>query len=166
MEAGLSLGSNLGDRAGHLDACTRAIGRLSGVDIVATSSIYETEPVDVPDAYADLSFLNSVVIVETTLSAAALFAGTKLLQETLFGARDSAERNAPRAIDIDIIYCDALCVATDELQIPHPRASERRFVMAPLAEVRPALRLPNTHGTVQDLLSALPADGKVVLFAP
>ncbi len=157
MEAGLSLGSNLGNRVEHLRQAVRHLAALPGVRILAKSRVYETEPVEVPDAYRGLSFLNAVVILRWSGSARDLLRETKSIEAE--AGRTRGERNAPRPLDIDIIYAGSEVVDEPDLTVPHPRARERRFVLEPLADVRPALVLPGGDTTVREALAALPPGG-------
>ena len=163
MEAGLSLGSNLGDRLANLAAARDRIAADGALALTAQSPVYETDPVDVPRAHRTLKFLNAVLIVETALSAAALL---PLLQEIerKIGRQPGQPRNAPRVIDIDIIYAGRRTVRRGNLVIPHPRWQERRFVVQPLCDVRPALRLPGQAAAVAAILAYLPAAPRVKLW--
>jgi 2-amino-4-hydroxy-6-hydroxymethyldihydropteridine diphosphokinase len=147
----LSLGSNLGDRESNLRA---AIERLSSPDlrVLRTSPVYETEPVDYT---AQGWFLNLVVEAQTALLPMQLLARTGEIERALGRVRTVAK--GPRTIDIDILlYADAV-VRRATLEIPHPRMAERRFVLAPLADLAPGLRHPVTHQTVREMLAAAPA---------
>lgn len=131
MIAHLSLGSNLGDRAGHLKD---ALDCLEGDDVhvVRRSSVYETEP---QEFLSQPWFLNMVAEVETTLSPHELLSRILGIERNL--GRIRVTPKGPRIIDIDILLYGELTVDTDELQIPHPRLGERRFVLEPLAELVP-----------------------------
>jgi 2-amino-4-hydroxy-6-hydroxymethyldihydropteridine diphosphokinase len=143
----LSLGSNVGDREANLRA---AIERLP---VLRTSPIYETEPVD----YTDQPwFLNLVVEVETHLSPHELLKTTSRIEHELGRTRDIPK--GPRTIDIDILLFGDTVMNTPDLQIPHPRMAERRFVLAPLADLAPALRHPVTQRTVREMLAAAPPE--------
>ncbi len=164
MEAGLALGSNLGDRLGLLKEAKKRILAIEGVSPVAQSRIYETGPVDVPGEFADMPFLNSVLVIETAMPVEKL-AGLLKSIELDMGRVPSAVRNSPRPIDIDLVYAGMLHMKTRALEIPHPRWAIRRFVVQPLADVRPALRIPGQSGSVTDVLAALKGAGGVELFA-
>ena len=147
----LSLGCNLGDREANLWA---AIERLAAPDlrVVRTSPVYETEPVE----YTHQSwFLNLVVEAETGLFPMQLLARTGKIERALGRVRTVAK--GPRTIDIDILLYGQTVVHSATLEIPHPRMSERRFVLAPLADLAPGLRHPVTHRTVREMLDAAPA---------
>ncbi len=164
MEAGISIGSNLGDRLANLRASREGIASIPAVQVVASSPVYETEPVGVKPEYRDLKFLNTVLIVETTLSADELQEALAAVEEKL-GRLRGDDRFAPRIIDIDILYAGPLVTETERLTLPHPRWARRRFVVQPLADVRASLILPGVSQTVQDILDALPPGEDVALFA-
>ncbi len=133
------------------------------VQFVDQSSAYETEPVDVEEEYRALKFLNSVLIVESPHTAEEWLPKVKKIENTLHRLR-SEDRNAPRTIDIDILFTADEVVDSDLLQIPHPRWAERRFVVEPLAEVRPDLTLPGSPDSVRKILERMPASDDVRLF--
>jgi 2-amino-4-hydroxy-6-hydroxymethyldihydropteridine diphosphokinase len=132
----LALGSNLGNREGYL---RRAIAALppSGVQVQRVSSIYETEPVDFLN---QPWFLNCVLEAETTLEPPALLEALRSIESQLGSQKKFAK--GPRKIDLDILLYGYETIATPELQVPHPRMLERRFVLTPLAELAPELKHP------------------------
>lgn len=130
MRAFLGMGSNLGDRWAYL---RDAVDSLA--DVVAVSSVYETDPVGGPadqDAY-----LNLVVELDTELTARQLMSVGQRLQAA--ADRVQAERWGPRTLDVDVLWIDGVTVDEPDLQVPHARMFERRFVLAPLAELAPEL---------------------------
>jgi len=129
VRAFLSLGSNLGDRRRRL---REAVDSLPGV--VRVSPVYETEPVGGPP---QPDYLNLVVEVETDLSPRALLGLCHRLESA--AGRMPGERWGPRPLDVDVLLVDDLVVDEPDLTIPHPRMQERRFVMAPLADIAPEL---------------------------
>ncbi len=147
----LSLGSNLGDREASL---RRALERLEAPDlrIRRVSAIYETEPQDVRD---QPWFLNLVAEADTDLFPKQLLARVQKIELEL--GRKRGRPKGPRTIDIDILFYGESTVATGELTIPHPRLTQRRFVLEPLAELAPELRHPVGRRTVRELLAAAPA---------
>ena len=149
-EVYLGLGSNLGDREANL---RRALELLTayGVKVQQLSPIYETEPVDAPDSGP---FLNAVCQAETPLDPQALLRTAKAIEEAL--GRSSGPRNAPRAIDIDILLYGDLVLDTPELTIPHPRMADRAFVLAPLADIAVGIMHPVLGKTVQEMLNQAP----------
>lgn len=164
MEIGLSLGSCLGDRLAHLRDARRAIGALRDVSVCAASPVYETEPVGVQPAFAGLPYLNAVLILETERDLDALRVELSDI-EAAAGRVRSADRFAPRTLDIDILYAGDLRRDSATLTVPHPRWAERRFVVQPLADVRPDLVLPGCAETVRQRLDAIPLTPAVRLFA-
>ncbi len=149
----LAVGSNLGDRLGTLQGCVQAIGGLPDTDVLAISPVYETAPVGGP---AQPDYLNAVLIARTGLDPLGLLAATQRI-EADFG-RVRAERFGPRSLDIDIIaYADE--VGGDPvLTLPHPRAHERAFVLAPWHDIDPGASLPG-RGPVAALLAGLGRGG-------
>jgi 2-amino-4-hydroxy-6-hydroxymethyldihydropteridine diphosphokinase len=145
----LSVGSNLGDRLGTLQGCVQAIGGLKDTDVLAISPVYETDPVGGP---AQPDYLNAVLIVATGLRPRDLLAATGRI-EADFG-RIRSERFGPRTLDIDIISYAEEVSGDPVLTLPHPRAHERAFVLAPWLDIDPAARLPG-RGPVTDLLARL-----------
>lgn len=125
----LGLGSNLGDRREHLRA---AIASLPGV--TAMSDLYETDPVGGP---SQGRYLNLVVEIETDLEPHALLGVCHRIESAAGRVRDV--RWGPRTLDVDILWIDGVVVDTPDLQIPHPRMHERRFVLEPLSELDPTL---------------------------
>jgi len=146
----LSLGSNIGDRESHLHA---AIERLAEhVRVLRVSPIYETEPVDYTD---QRWFLNLVVEAETTLFPLQLLARIQKIERALGRVRGIPK--GPRTIDIDILLHGRTIMRTPTLEIPHPRLAERRFVLAPLADLAPDLRHPATRRSIRELLEGAPS---------
>jgi 2-amino-4-hydroxy-6-hydroxymethyldihydropteridine diphosphokinase len=155
MEVCLSLGSNLGDRLAQLVDCRNTLSEIPFVEMRGQSAVYETDPVDVPDEFSHLPFLNAVVLLQTVVPALELFDWVKSIESDLSGGH-SHRGNRPRMIDIDMIYADDTFLETDKLVLPHPRAESRRFVLEPLAELRGDMLFPGTTSTVSSLLAALP----------
>jgi 2-amino-4-hydroxy-6-hydroxymethyldihydropteridine diphosphokinase len=145
----LAVGSNLGDRLGTLQECVTAIGRLPDTDVLAISPVYETEPVGGP---AQPDYLNAVLIVETGLRPGELLDAAHRI-EADFG-RVRAERFGPRTLDIDIISYAGQVSDDPVLTLPHPRAHERAFVLAPWRDIDAHAELPG-RGPVSDLLAGL-----------
>lgn len=163
MELALSLGSNLGDRLQNLSTARSAIAALPHVRLIASSPVYDTEPVDVPDAHRERTFLNAILIVESDSSLNELAPQLRELEHRL-GRTRSADRNAPRVIDIDIIAAGIEHLSRADLVVPHPRWKERRFVVQPLADVRPDWVLPGERRSVREVLAALPERPTVALY--
>jgi 2-amino-4-hydroxy-6-hydroxymethyldihydropteridine diphosphokinase len=151
----LSLGSNIGERA---ESIARAIAELRGrgVRVVMRSSLYETEPVEF---LAQGWFLNCVVEVETDLAAGELM---RLLLDIERGmGRERMTPKGPRIIDVDILLFGSQVVREADLEIPHPRMAERRFVLVPLTEIAPSARHPVLKKSVAELLAATPDRSEV-----
>ena len=144
----LSLGSNLGDRAAHL---ARAIERLSedGVRIARRSSLYQTEPVEFLEQGW---FLNVAVEAETELMPRQLLRVVRHVEHQL--GRKRMVHAGPRTVDIDILLYGANIVRAAELEIPHPRMADRRFVLVPMAEIAPMLRHPVLRLNMTEMLAA------------
>jgi|SRR5579871_742184 len=143
----LSLGSNIGDRAGNLNAAIVALPE-AGFRVKKVSSFYETEPVD----YLKQDwFVNCVVEGESELPAATLLTRLREIEARMGSKKVIAK--GPRILDIDILLFGDETIATPELQVPHPRMTQRRFVLAPLAEIAPEVRHPLWQGSVKDLLA-------------
>jgi 2-amino-4-hydroxy-6-hydroxymethyldihydropteridine diphosphokinase len=132
VRAFIGLGSNLGDRRGYLEAAVDGL-RAAG-DVVAVSPLYETAPVGGPDQGA---FLNVVVQLDTVDDPRTLLARCQALE--LAAERVRLERWGPRTLDADVLYMDGVEVDEEDLVVPHPRLWERRFVLAPLADLAPDL---------------------------
>jgi 2-amino-4-hydroxy-6-hydroxymethyldihydropteridine diphosphokinase len=144
-QAYLSLGANLGDRLGQLK---QALNHLrSAGSLEAISSCYETKPVGYPD---QPDFLNLACKITTELSPDELLKTLKMIERQM--GRQPSFRNAPRPIDIDILFFDDLVLDSAELVIPHPRISERAFVLAPLADIDPEIVHPLSGLTVREML--------------
>ena len=151
----VALGSNLGERLQKLQGAVAALADTPGVFVTAVSSVYETEPVDTPDGSE--SFLNAVVLVDSTLPAHMLLERA-LAIESAFGRDRSGERNAPRPLDVDLIVVGKRKAAEEDLTLPHPRAHERAFVLVPWHEVEPDAELAG-HGPVAELLEKVDQSG-------
>jgi 2-amino-4-hydroxy-6-hydroxymethyldihydropteridine diphosphokinase len=153
MKVGIGLGSNVGDRLQNLQHAKRNLLSLSPEQWHAQSPVYETEPVGCPAGAA--KFLNAVLEIEFTGAPATLL--KKLLAyEKAHGRDRSAGVNAPRTIDLDILYFGEQEMLTKDLVIPHPRMAERRFVLLPLSTIRPDMIIKGTGKTVRQLLRELP----------
>lgn len=151
MRAGIALGSNLGERSAILK---EAIGHLAllhrkGHGEFLASSLHETLPVDCPPGSPP--FLNGAVELETSLQPLELLHHLQNL-EAAFGRPQAREYHAPRTLDLDLLYCDEMTLSHPELELPHPRILDRPFVLIPLVEIRPNLRLPGWSMCCKDYL--------------
>ena len=135
----LGLGSNLGDRAAHL---RRAVAALE--DVVGVSPVFETDPVGGPEQGP---YLNLVVELDTTLDPRGLLARCAALESA--AGRVRKERWGPRTLDADVLWVDGQQVDEPDLQVPHPRMWERRFVLAPLAALAPDLVAASAVGAAE-----------------
>jgi 2-amino-4-hydroxy-6-hydroxymethyldihydropteridine diphosphokinase len=153
----LSLGSNLGERYPNLQGGLNALADTPDVWVTGVSAVYETAPLESPDD-AGL-FLNAVVLADTTLSADRLL-DRALAIEDAYDRQRSGVRNAPRTLDIDlIVFGDKVC-KTEELELPHPRAAERAFVLRPWFDLEPDAEIPG-YGAVAALLDKVGEEGVV-----
>jgi 2-amino-4-hydroxy-6-hydroxymethyldihydropteridine diphosphokinase len=150
----LSLGSNLGDRLDNLQGAIDALFDAPGLDFVAISPVYETKPVGGPEQD---DFLNVVIVANSRLAPESLLERVLGIEEAM--DRTRAVRWGPRTLDIDIVTIGELISEAPELLLPHPRAHERAFVLAPWSDVEPDASLPG-QGRVTDLLPAV-ADQQV-----
>jgi len=154
MRACIAFGSNLGDRLLMLRqarACLVASPLLAPPFLA--SGVYLTSPVDCPPGSEP--FLNAVLEAELTGEPLALLRDLRGLEAAL-GRPGKSKRNAPRCIDLDLLYVGEIEMETEELVLPHPGISTRGFVLEPLAEIRPGLVLPGQTLTVSKLLNKLP----------
>ena len=136
-KAYLSIGSNLGDRLASLQGAVELLAARSGVTVLRSSRVYETDPVGGPP---QPDFLNAVIEVETSLSPRDLLAACHAAEDSLARLRD--QRWGPRTIDVDILTFGDEAVEEPDLTVPHPRMHERGFVLAPLLELDSHPRLP------------------------
>ena len=140
-QAVVSLGSNIEPRERRLADALAAIAALPQPRLVKASSIRETDPVDVPEEFRNLRFLNQIAVCETTLEAHDFLHRLQTIENAQGRVRGPA-RNVPRTIDLDLIAFGDLVMDDPELTLPHPRAQGRAFVTEPLAEVLPGFFWP------------------------
>jgi 2-amino-4-hydroxy-6-hydroxymethyldihydropteridine diphosphokinase len=143
----VALGANLGDAEGSLRAAVRELAAMADVRVLQASSLYRTAPVGLKN---QPDFINAAVTLETGLDAPALLAALFAIEQR-FGRRRSIP-NAPRTLDLDLLLYGDEISDDSALTLPHPRMHERAFVLAPLAEIAPALSIPG-KGRVADLLA-------------
>ncbi|WP_062516197.1 2-amino-4-hydroxy-6-hydroxymethyldihydropteridine diphosphokinase [Demequina gelatinilytica] len=153
VTAFLGLGGNIGDVDASFREALWELHRIPGIEVLRASSLFRTRPVGGPE---QADFLNVVVAVETSLAPRALLAACQGV-EVLHG-RERLEANGPRTLDIDVLAYDAMTLDTEDLVVPHPRASERAFVLQPWATLAPDFDLPGA-GRIGDLAAAIGTDG-------
>jgi 2-amino-4-hydroxy-6-hydroxymethyldihydropteridine diphosphokinase len=146
----LALGSNLGDRLANLQGGVDALGAEPGLEDVAVSPVYETAPVGGPD---QPDYLNAVLVAATSLPPRAVLDRARAAEAARGRVRE--ERWGPRTLDVDVIAYGSEISDDPELTLPHPRAHERAFVLAPWHDVDPGAAIPG-RGRIADLLAALP----------
>jgi 2-amino-4-hydroxy-6-hydroxymethyldihydropteridine diphosphokinase len=148
----VALGANLGDPVATVRAAIAALRAIADTHFLVASSLYRTAPVGL---HHQPDFINAVAVLE--VDAAVLPAPTFLeclfAIETAFG-RQRSVKNAPRTLDLDLLLFGNVSMALPELTLPHPRMTERAFVLAPLAEIAPDLAIPG-HGPIAPLLAAV-----------
>lgn len=149
----VALGSNLGQRRATLESAVEALRATAGVSVVRVSSWIETEPVGGPRDQP--RFLNGVVELETQLEPRELLARLQELEQAANRVR--SVRDGPRTLDLDLLLHGESRSQTPELALPHPRMEQREFVLAPLAEIAPALRLGGCGLSVVERLAQLRA---------
>ena len=153
----LALGSNLGDRLASIQGAVEAIADTPDVWVTAVSPVYETMPVDCPPG-SD-SFLNAVLLVDTTLAANRLMDRALAIEDAFDRERGDAP-NSPRTLDVDLIVVGDRRSDDEHLRLPHPRAAERAFVLKPWFDVEPDAVLPEV-GPIAEILADLGTDGLV-----
>jgi 2-amino-4-hydroxy-6-hydroxymethyldihydropteridine diphosphokinase len=162
MRTAVALGSNLGDRLDNLRAARRQIIELDEVQPpILCSGIYETEPEDCEQGAS--KFLNAVVEFDYKGDSEQLLEQVVQIEESL-GRRRDHQKNVSRTIDIDLLYCGDRQIDSERLHLPHPRMHLRKFVLQPLADIRPELVLPSRKKTVRELLAELEGSSEVVRF--
>ncbi|WP_225657523.1 2-amino-4-hydroxy-6-hydroxymethyldihydropteridine diphosphokinase [Streptomyces pseudogriseolus] len=151
----VSLGANLGNRLETLQGAVDALEDTPGIRVKAVSPVYETEPWGVEPG-SQPSYFNAVAVLRTTLPPSSLLERAQAVEEAFHRVRD--ERWGPRTLDVDIVAYADLHTDDPRLTLPHPRAHERAFVLAPWLDIDPAAELPG-RGPVADLLDAVTRDG-------
>jgi 2-amino-4-hydroxy-6-hydroxymethyldihydropteridine diphosphokinase len=157
----LGLGSNIGDRRAHLQAAVEAL-RTRGIEVLASSSVYETEPVGLVLEQRD--FFNACLRVESDYGPEELLDACKQVEQTM-GREAGGVRHGPRVIDVDVLMLGDLVYRSERLTLPHPEVVSRRFVLVPLLELDPELTLPSGV-RLADVLASLGAGQAVRAVAP
>ena len=147
----VGLGANLEDPRGQIERALELLGDEDGVEVVAVSTLRETDPVGFED---QPRFLNGVAELETWLAPRELLQRLLEIERRLGRVRGDGPRFGPRTIDLDLLLYGDSTIDEPGLRIPHPRLQERRFALEPLAELDPGLEIPG-HGPVQALLAGL-----------
>lgn len=154
----LGIGSNIGDRLKHLQSAVEFIERIPKTEIINTSSVFETEPVGFK---AQAFFYNAVLEIRTELDIMQLFKRLKKIEEKI--GRVETFQWGPREIDIDILYYGNSVTVTAEVIVPHPRNSERRFVLEPMNEIAPDFIDPLRKSSIRHLLEDCGRHEEVIL---
>jgi 2-amino-4-hydroxy-6-hydroxymethyldihydropteridine diphosphokinase len=159
VRAAIALGSNLGDRLANLQSARDQIRAVDGItEPTVQSTVYETSPVDCePGAQ---NFYNAVIEVGFEKSADTLLEALKKIEQAL-GRERNHKRNVSRTIDLDLLYFGSERRDDAQLQLPHPRMTERKFVLQPLCDIAPDLRLPGQTKNVGELLAQLRDPAKI-----
>ena len=163
MRAGIALGSNLGNRREQIRSACAKVLEIAEVDAPALfSALYETDPIGCEPGAK--KFLNAVMEMGYEGEPRELLSELRRIEEAL-GRDPEHARNASRTVDLDLLYFGDCVIDDTELQLPHPRLHERRFVLAPLVDIRPDLILPGQTVPVRTLLGNLADDSAVVRVA-
>lgn len=147
----VAVGSNLGDRERTIRDALAALDAEAGVDVVAVSTLIETEPVGL---LGQPRFLNGAVAIDTSLAPRALLELLLAVERRFGREREGVPAHGPRTLDLDLLLVEGAEIDEPGLRIPHPRLHERRFVLEPLAELDPSLEVPG-KGEVRALLAEL-----------
>lgn len=156
----IAMGSNVGDRAATLARAVEEMSR-AGLRVLRQSSLYATQPVGGPP---QAWFLNAVVEAETDWMPLRLLHALQKIERAL-GRRRMVIRG-PRTLDLDVLFYGGSVIRSRELEVPHPRLPQRRFVLAPLAELAPALSHPLLHKTMTELLAETADSSQVRRWRP
>jgi 2-amino-4-hydroxy-6-hydroxymethyldihydropteridine diphosphokinase len=153
---GIALGSNLGDRLANLQAARDRLVKLARpTSEILQAPIYRTAPVLCPPDSPD--FYNTVIEIELDGTPIELLESTQRIERDL-GRASGGPRNAPRIIDVDLLYFGDVSLVREHLVLPHPQLTRRRFVLQPLAEIRPGLCLPGSSLSIAEHLNLLTSD--------
>jgi 2-amino-4-hydroxy-6-hydroxymethyldihydropteridine diphosphokinase len=159
--AHIALGTNLGDRAYNLRTALELLAQTADISITAVSAIYETAPVGGPE---QAPYLNACAALSTELPPTSLLLMMLDIEEKM--GRVRKVRWGPRIIDLDLLLYGEIMMNTPLLELPHPRMSERDFVLIPLADIAPDLNIPGLNRTVAMILASRPDNEDVKLFLP
>jgi 2-amino-4-hydroxy-6-hydroxymethyldihydropteridine diphosphokinase len=153
----IAIGSNVGERKYNLQGAVSSLVDTPEVWVTAVSPVYETEPVGTPEG--SKPFLNAVVLADTTLSARTLLERALAIEDA-YNRERTGEYGAPRTLDVDLIVVGDRRADDDDMKLPHPKAHERSFVLAPWHDVEPDAELLD-HGPVAELLAKAGDEGIV-----
>ncbi len=153
----IAIGSNLGERKNNLQGAVSSLVDTPEVWVTAVSPVYETEPVGTPEG--SKPFLNAVVLADTTLSARTLLERALAIEDA-YNRERTGEYGAPRTLDVDLIVVGDRRADDDDMKLPHPKAHERSFVLAPWHDVEPDAELVD-HGPIAELLAKAGDEGIV-----
>ena len=153
----IAIGSNLGERKYNLQGAVSALVDTPEVWVTAVSPVYETQPVDTPEG--SKPFFNAVVLADTTLSARTLLERALAIEDA-YDRERNGEYGAPRTLDVDLIVVGDRRADDDDMKLPHPKAHERTFVLAPWHDVEPDAELMD-HGPIAELLAKAGDEGIV-----
>lgn len=159
-QAYIGMGSNIGDRAEHCRKAIAALAACKGCLVEAESPLYETEPVDFEEQDW---FINGVARVRTCLEPEALLQQLRAIERAM-GRRPEGRRFGPRVLDLDILFFNDWILHTTDLEFPHPRLHQRRFMLKPLCDIAPELVHPVLGKTMRSLLSSLKDGEKRVIL--
>lgn len=160
IQAAIGLGSNLGDREGHLRAAYDALQGLPRTQVLAISDTIQTEPVG---PVAQGPYLNAAALIRTELTARELLASLLEIERSRGRDRSREQRWGPRTLDLDLLLYGGRIIDEPGLTIPHPRLHERLFVLFPLAQIAKDARVPTRGRTVGELLAALQKPDRAAL---
>ncbi len=146
----IGLGSNIGDRRGYLEQAITSIGQHANIQIEKQSSFIETEPVG---EHLNAPFLNGVIKCCTSLDPFVLLNELQRIEQDL--GRTQKGTNQPRTIDLDILFYGQEILETSELDVPHPKAHQREFVLGPMVEIEPGFNHPVLNKSMKELFSSL-----------
>lgn len=151
MRAAIAIGSNIGERLNYLQDAVDQLASLG--EVIAVSAVYETDPVGGPEQQ---DFLNAVVVIETELEPVALLNAGHLIEQNAH--RERIEHWGPRTLDVDVLAVGQQVINNDEINLPHPRAHERGFVLVPWNDVDPDFNLVG-YGRISELVTRVDVSG-------
>ena len=162
----IGLGSNMGDRFAYLQQGLNKIAARPSIKVINVSSVFESDAHVKPGSAPQSGYLNAVVKVQTTMTPDALLAACLSIELSCGRDRSTDEKWKPRTLDLDLLLLGDTNMDTPHLQLPHPRLADRRFVLGPLAEIDPELKLPAPfHHDVRYLLERCPDNNPIVRTA-